>query len=439
MYTDTMKRIFNSPGFAKVFASGVVLLLLICLASSRLHAASDDGKAEDDASAFSAQAAFFVTADLNNSLRIVFTDASTTSVGTITGWEWDFGDLTTKSTVKNPVHVYDAAGQYTVILKVTNSGGETSTTQKSVVVSPYLNPIFSLSPTSGATPLNVTFNSSASTGPIASRTWHIRPATGWAYISGNGSSVSPTVTFTTQAEYNVSLTVSDGVDSETSPEQTVAVGSGKGFAAAAEWTQPVYANYIIDFTDKTNYFTNCNNTTIVDPVWQFSDGARIVGPRAQHVFTTTGSHTVVLTVQDGCGNRAQKTINIDALGAKANITAAFSMDKNKIRKGQMITFADNSFATPPDEIGYWLWWYEQPFALDPNSNVVTQNNIYQGYDADHKPNPITHRFMNAGDFTVRLAISARVERMGLNLSFGQIKRSTFRKPRILNQIMLIKT
>ena len=52
---------------------------------------------------------------------------STTPVGTIAAWAWDFGDSNT-STAQNPTHVYAAGGTYTVTLTVTNSAG-TSTTQ----------------------------------------------------------------------------------------------------------------------------------------------------------------------------------------------------------------------------------------------------------------------------------------------------------------------
>ena len=60
-------------------------------------------------------------------LSVTFSDSSTTPVGTITSWVWDFGDSNT-STVQNPVHVYDSGGQYTVTLSVTNSAGTSTST-----------------------------------------------------------------------------------------------------------------------------------------------------------------------------------------------------------------------------------------------------------------------------------------------------------------------
>ena len=52
-------------------------------------------------------------------LTVTFTDQST---GTITSWEWDFGDDGT-STVQNPTHIYNDPGLYTVSLTVTGPLG----------------------------------------------------------------------------------------------------------------------------------------------------------------------------------------------------------------------------------------------------------------------------------------------------------------------------
>ena len=51
-----------------------------------------------------------------------FKDLSSPQAGTITAWEWDFGDGT-KSAVQNPSKTYTAIGFYNVSLKVTSSTG----------------------------------------------------------------------------------------------------------------------------------------------------------------------------------------------------------------------------------------------------------------------------------------------------------------------------
>ena len=64
--------------------------------------------------------------------EVQFTDRSTGG-GTITSWEWDFGDGTT-STEQNPTHTYSAAGEYTVTLTVTDDTGASDTASKTITV-----------------------------------------------------------------------------------------------------------------------------------------------------------------------------------------------------------------------------------------------------------------------------------------------------------------
>ncbi|UXI67932.1 PKD domain-containing protein [Tahibacter amnicola] len=63
-----------------------------------------------------------------------FTDGSTDSDGTIASRSWNFGDGST-STATNPSKTYATAGTYTVTLTVTDNGGATNTTSRSVTVS----------------------------------------------------------------------------------------------------------------------------------------------------------------------------------------------------------------------------------------------------------------------------------------------------------------
>ena len=51
-----------------------------------------------------------------------FTDASSSTSGSIIGWEWDFGDGTI-ATQQNPTHNYTSVGYLNVTLRVANTGG----------------------------------------------------------------------------------------------------------------------------------------------------------------------------------------------------------------------------------------------------------------------------------------------------------------------------
>ena len=59
-------------------------------------------------------------------LPVQFSDLSISQTGSITNYSWDFGDGDTSS-LSNPSHTYISAGNFSVILKVTNSYGCTKT------------------------------------------------------------------------------------------------------------------------------------------------------------------------------------------------------------------------------------------------------------------------------------------------------------------------
>ncbi len=60
----------------------------------------------------------FKILDMNRRL-VAFEDLS---VGKITSWKWDFGDGTT-STEQHPIHAYQKAGQYVVVLNIEGPAG----------------------------------------------------------------------------------------------------------------------------------------------------------------------------------------------------------------------------------------------------------------------------------------------------------------------------
>lgn len=65
---------------------------------------------------------------------VSFTDGSTVSANsTITGYWWDFGDLT-QDTAQNPTHVYSSSGTYTVIHTATNQLGCDDTISQIVTI-----------------------------------------------------------------------------------------------------------------------------------------------------------------------------------------------------------------------------------------------------------------------------------------------------------------
>ncbi|MFN8316498.1 MAG: gliding motility-associated C-terminal domain-containing protein [Chitinophagales bacterium] len=79
---------------------------------------------------------------------VQFNDISTSNIGTVAGWAWNFGEPSSgaanTSTLQNPSHTYTSNGTYTVTLTITDNSGCTNTYSHPVVI----NAPITLSPTS---------------------------------------------------------------------------------------------------------------------------------------------------------------------------------------------------------------------------------------------------------------------------------------------------
>lgn len=64
-----------------------------------------------------------------------FTNQSSDPDGSVSGYQWSFGDGSTSSSV-NPTHYYSSSGTYYVTLTVTDDDGASSTTSRSVYIAP---------------------------------------------------------------------------------------------------------------------------------------------------------------------------------------------------------------------------------------------------------------------------------------------------------------
>ncbi len=135
-------------------------------------------------------------------LSVQFTDSSS---GIIDRWLWNFGDGET-STDQNPVHAYQAAGDFPVTLAVQGPGGaDTLVIADFIHVMPVLPPssAFSADPVSGTAPLTVQFTNE-STGSILEYKWYF----GDTYATDGGTSVevNPVYTYANPGVYSVILT-----------------------------------------------------------------------------------------------------------------------------------------------------------------------------------------------------------------------------------------
>jgi len=133
-----------------------------------------------------------------------FTDLSTITSGTITGWSWNFDDPSSGgnnvSSLQNPCHTFTSAGLFNVVMTVTSDSGCQSTTVLPVTVNQ--NP----TATSTANPTSIISGNSTTLSASGGGTYSWYPSTGLSSTTGATVVATPTSTIT----YCVIVTASNG-------------------------------------------------------------------------------------------------------------------------------------------------------------------------------------------------------------------------------------
>jgi PKD repeat protein len=232
-------------------------------------------------------------------LEVVFTDSST---GTPSSWKWDFGDGTA-SIEKNPTHIYNKKGKYSVSLTVKNlKGKDTIKKNRYITILASLKaPIatFTASPTSGNTPLNVTFTDTSTGTPTS---WN------WNFGDGNTSfEQNPTHIYYTAGNYTVNLTV---ISTNGTNSTFTIINVLQSAFLVANFSSNVtkgYAPLSVQFNDLSENATEWN--------WDFRDGENSADKNPVHIYSKDGTYNVTLTVKnDNDSNTITKYsyINVDS-------------------------------------------------------------------------------------------------------------------------------
>ena len=226
-----------------------------------------------------------------------FTDLSLGNGSTITTRTWDFGDGSPASSLTNPSHVYISNGSFNV--KLTAS---TSTCSDDTIITINVNaaPVanFTESVSSGCPPLNVVFTNATSGTPQYS----------WNF--GDGSPVStqtnPTHIYTTPGSYAVVLIAAQGSCSDTIELSNQIVVAQK----------PLSSFNVNDFCigDSTHFINTSTGASVSNYSWNFGDGdsSNVYSPA--HLYTTSGTYSVLLSVSSSnCSDDTTISIQINPL------------------------------------------------------------------------------------------------------------------------------
>lgn len=283
-------------------------------------------------------------------------------------YSWDFGDGA-QGNGKSVSHTYGAVGTYVITLTVTDKWGATDRASKTVYVTaaepagPTAS--FTASPTSGTSPLTVTFDAGASTypgGTILSYEWSFGDGGTWT-----GRTATHTYFSAGNQTFTVTLTVrgTDAKSTTATKSITVTVPGGGGGTPAANAPS---ARFTIDFPDTAHTVAPVRvdldpgdseaafGRTLQSYHWSYGDGLAdtTLSPTVQRHYYTTDQSSKVFSVT---------LIVVDDNSKNDSITKTIKVENYQPVAGFEVSSRDNVFAgTQP--VGDANWWTDDDDGLD---------------------------------------------------------------------------
>lgn len=300
-----------------------------------------------------------------------FTDLSTPAFGTITSWQWDFGDGVGSSTLQNPQYTYPpsaSATQYLVQLIVTDSNGCPDTVAQYVTVHPKPIAAFQNTTACNGYPTEFTDLSSSFAGNVIQ----------WFWDFGDGSTsntqhphhVYPQVSHITQ--FPVTLIVFDDNNCSDTIIQSVQVNPLPIPIFSASTACSGSATY---FTD----LSLSNGGSITTWQWDFGDGigtSSMQNPNYTYPSVSVPTNfQVILTVADdnNCIASVTQSVLVNPLPI-----ANFAVQPTCSNYPVQFTDLSTSYGAP---IQTWHWNFgdgspvsniQNPEHIYPTATVITQ-------------------------------------------------------------------
>jgi len=287
-----------------------------------------------------------------------FIDNSTTIGGTITGWNWNFGDGIGISNQQNPSYLYQSVSNttnYNVELIITNSYGCKDTNYNIATVYPLPIANFNNNIACFGNPTEFIDLSTSNGGNLNS--WH------WTFGDGNSTNQqNPQHTYSDFGYFPVTLTVTDINSCVDDTTKTIVVDSLPipSFTWTATCTQG-----IINFTNTSNG----NGSNIISYLWDFGDGFMSNVENPIHYYFNNGNYNVSLTVTNdrGCSDSidilvsVNEGLNLDFYASDVCFGESMYFYYNLINPfvqpaTWLWSFGDGTYSTDPQPVHF----YQQP-------------------------------------------------------------------------------
>ncbi|MBK7968083.1 MAG: PKD domain-containing protein [Bacteroidetes bacterium] len=285
---------------------------------------------------------------------VSFTDLSTSIDGSISSWNWNFGDGTTTAAA-DPYHTFSGPGNYAVTLTVTSLHGCSGSITDSVSVFELPVPVISVSNNCVGDPTS--FSGITAIGDTAVYDYQ------WTFGDGNTSAIqNPMHQYTAAGTYAVSLTMTNanGCVANATSSVTLYPVPEPGFD---------FADACAESSVQFNNTSTISSGSITQYIWNFGDGSSgsgLVNP--VHTFDSAGVYNITLIAvsDNGCIDSTTQQITVFPLPV-----SNFSYSQAAGCGPLTIYFTDSSFVTSGTIVA-WAW----NFGNGETSNLQNPSTVY---------------------------------------------------------------
>jgi gliding motility-associated-like protein len=216
---------------------------------------------------------------------VQFTDASSTTVGNIVSWSWNYGDLSPAGSGQNTSHSYSAPGNFNVTLTVTSNNGCIDTITQ--IASVYFPPQADF----------IATNLCLDDGAIFTDTSTVNggTVTGWQWYFGDGNQSTqqnPSHQYAAGGSYPVTLIATSNQGCSDTITQAITIFP----SPIADFTA---SSYSVDLFENINFTDVSSNA--VSWYWDFGDSTNSTQQNPTHNYSVGGIYQVMLVITDANG------------------------------------------------------------------------------------------------------------------------------------------
>jgi PKD repeat protein len=303
--------------------------------------------------------------------------------GSVVKYEWDLdGNGTYETNTGSTPTVsqsYSTAGEIPVGLRVTDNGGETATTTRTLTVRGSLpTASFTATPNPVPTGTQVSFDASGSSdaeGPIAKYEWDLDG--NGTYETNTGSTPTVSQSYAANGSVKVGLRVTDGDGATATSATEVTVQNRPPVASFSATPNPAPTGTPVTFDASSS---NDPDGSIVKYEWDLDGNGTYETdtgstPSASKTYATPGETTVGLRVTDDDG--ATETTSRTVVAQNRSPVASFTATPNPVSTQAPVSFDASGSSDPDGSVVKYEWDLDGNGTYETNTGTTpTVSNTY---------------------------------------------------------------